>query len=500
MNINNIISIVSVFLLIIISYLTINSTIYNKPRNIEFFHDDDAGIDTLKKKDILTKCPRGCGFHDIYVPSCDLCTSNKPDYDKATVLEKSNIDIYHIEGDKQESYTLNLIDEWRKINTNSKFVFTIPIYDRNDNTIMDYKTINIHPYYQKILYSKFNNENNDDILKITQWINNTFNKEIIENAKNIYPFPEILSNWKYISNEPSDYIKNELDYIIRLKYHLLNNDITESPGNILSHNDGYITDSQDSISITDSDITNDPIIDDKIDIFDLNDNFDIVVNSNRLNTKDELIKNINKPLINSYKYANKRWSIFNINTDNDELPSIDNYIIKILDNIKNGKGLHINDIICLTKLDRDTGLKYLNKLRDILIIEESERNKKIKEYLNYNKLSTNGYFKYTLKSSCKNNDSKDIYTEIKINDMNSDIVNKEVVLYNKFWPIFDRSSDFFDINQNNLTKEFKKLDDDTDTDTEKYDEDTQICYDNLCGNNKGNGIECLFLSKLSKID
>tara|TARA_B100001540_G_C15816489_1_gene647799 strand:+ start:3083 stop:4525 length:1443 start_codon:yes stop_codon:yes gene_type:complete len=480
MNINNIINVVSVFLLFIISFLVINSSIYNKEKKIELFHNENKV--EFHNEDILKKCPRGCGFHDTYVPSCDLCTEDKTDYDKATLEEKADIDKYHIEGDKQEEYTLKLINEWRKINPLCRFVFTIPIYDRANNNVLDFKTINIHPYYQKILYSKFNEtEDAENISKITEWINNTFNKEIMENPKNIYPFPELLSNWKYISNEPSEYIKNELDYIIRLKYNLFNNDITEQPEQV------------------NSDVTSYPDYNtNKIDIFDIDDNYNIVSSTNRLNTKDELIKNINKPLINSYKYANKRWKLFNLNTDQDELPSIDDYIIKILENIKNGKGLHINDIICLTKLDRENGLKYLNKLKDILILQEIERKKKILEYLTYHKLSTNGYFQYTLKTSCKNNDNDNIYTEIKLNDKIDNSENLEIVQYNKFWPIFNRSADFVDINQNILNKEVQNTE--NTEDDENYDENTQVCYDNLCGGDITNGIECLFLSKLSKID
>ena len=58
MNINNIINVVSVFLLFIISFLVINSSIYNKEKKIELFHNENKV--EFHNEDILKKCSRGC--------------------------------------------------------------------------------------------------------------------------------------------------------------------------------------------------------------------------------------------------------------------------------------------------------------------------------------------------------------------------------------------------------------------------------------------------------
>jgi len=199
-NILNIISIILV--LIIISTILLGSIYYNKYEKftniIEQFDNQECNI--------LNKCPRGCGHHSS-VPSCENCSSDKPDYDTATLEERKWIDEFHIKGDQSEALVLGIIENWKKINPNARFRFTL--YHVNDLGEGELKAVNIHPNYQIELYEKYNPDSVSTIDKVSKWMKQ-FNLNI-NNYPHISNIIETVNNWKYIDIKPPDWVTKSID-------------------------------------------------------------------------------------------------------------------------------------------------------------------------------------------------------------------------------------------------------------------------------------------------
>lgn len=201
----------------------------------------------------------------------------------------------------------------------------------------------------------------------------------------------------------------------------------------------------------------------KYNITDTNYNMDLI-SKRRIKEESEYLKNIGKPLEFSHELAKKRWGIYYKDGMNYA------YADKIIENIKNGKGLHIDDILWIFMYKKEDGMLYLNDLISKL------------EKLNTDIETSDGNIKLTLKPSCISKKDKIIYNEIKLeNNSNDDLeISKEQI----FWPIFSREN-AIDINENILLKNKNECSENT------------VCGDkSLLANN---GIECMFLSKKAKI-
>tara|TARA_B110001450_G_scaffold25356_2_gene22366 strand:+ start:1641 stop:3683 length:2043 start_codon:yes stop_codon:yes gene_type:complete len=200
--------------------------------------------------------------------------------------------------------------------------------------------------------------------------------------------------------------------------------------------------------------------------YDISDNnYDInLISERRMINKTEYLKNIANPLEKSHQYATKRWKKYFKDGMNYS------YGDKIIDNIKKGNGLHIDDIIWIFMYNRDDGMKYLNDLIN-----------KLKK-LNNNTKKIEDDIEITLKPSCIS-EKKKIYNEVKLvnNSKEGLVIRKEQT----FWPIFARNNDKIDINENVLFENNKDCIENT------------VC-DKVSINNKG--IECMFISKKAKIN
>ncbi len=202
----------------------------------------------------------------------------------------------------------------------------------------------------------------------------------------------------------------------------------------------------------------------KYNITDNNYNMNLI-SERRIKEKSEYLKNIGKPLELSHEYAKKRWEKYYKDGMNYR------YADKIIDNIKNGKGLHIDDILWILMYNKKEGLRYLNDL--ITKLEE----------LNNNIETNNENIELTLKPSCISKTNK-IYSEIKLENNSNSVgeIRKEQI----FWPIFSREN-AIDINENILSNN----------------ENNKECSKNtVCDKSSllNNGIECMFLSKKAKIN
>lgn len=194
-------------------------------------------------------------------------------------------------------------------------------------------------------------------------------------------------------------------------------------------------------------------------------NYDMnLISERRMINKSTYLKNIAKPLEKSHHFAKKRWEKYFKEGMNSA------YADKIIDNIKKGKGLHIDDIIWIFMYNRDDGMMYLNDLINKL------------EKLNNNIKDNEDDIEITLKPSCIS-ENKNIYTEVKLaNNLKEGLVIRKE---QTFWPIFARNNDEIDINENVLFENKKDCIENTVCDTPSI-------------NNKG--IECMFISKKAKIN
>lgn len=190
-----------------------------------------------------------------------------------------------------------------------------------------------------------------------------------------------------------------------------------------------------------------------------------IISERRMINKGEYLKNIAKPFELSHQFAKNRWDKYYKDGMGDR------YADKIIDNIKNGNGLHIDDIIWIFMYNKEEGLMYLNDLIDKL--------EKLNNSTNQNKEN----IEITLKPSCIS-ENKKIYSEVKLTNNSKDglEIKKEQI----FWPIFKRERDFIDINENIL----------------KNNKDDNCVINTVCDAEyiHNNGIECMFLSRKAKIN
>jgi len=205
---NKILNIISVILIFIILYSIFNNTIYFKK-----FENFSEIIDNFEEKDIYKKCPRGCGHHKS-VPNCNECGEDKPDYDTATIEERSWLNKYHKIGDDAKMYAINKIKEWKEINPKTIFRFTF-LYNKNLHSI------NIHPDYQIILYARYNPEkDNTNIYNITKWT-----EKLQLNLNNYSDLQQIdgPNNWTYIDVKPESWV-DEVIYELVMNNNLGSNE------------------------------------------------------------------------------------------------------------------------------------------------------------------------------------------------------------------------------------------------------------------------------------
>ena len=155
----------------------------------------------------------------------------------------------------------------------------------------------------------------------------------------------------------------------------------------------------------------------------------------------------------------------------------DLYSLKIIENISNGNGFHIDDVILLFSFNKTRALEYIDHL--IQKLESAEENKQdfIKKYKKDNNCE-NDCFVFKLKTDCMYNDDKTLFTEINIPVKSKN--NSNVLIYN-FWPIFKH---------NNYTINEKTL--------QGNDENTYCSNETICYNSNNISKEhCLFMSPTS---
>lgn len=180
---------------------------------------------------------------------------------------------------------------------------------------------------------------------------------------------------------------------------------------------------------------------------------------------------------NQYNLAVKRWKKyfendlekdFLKNNDIDSLISTTSY--NIINMIKNGYGLHVNDIIWILKYEKNIGEKILDFL--IYLLETEINTEKNNLNLDLNKI------KIIYKTWCKSKLSEEIlFTEISY-PLSKNNKNNKLKL---FWPIFSRN-DIYDINEIELVDNINNDD---------------KCHNYLCINEdetkRVNGFNCMFL-------
>ena len=388
----NIIIIVSIILIFILNLLLLHKIIVKK---------NSKYIEQFTNKDILKVCPRGCGHH-YSVPNCDECIFNTKEYSKSSLEDREWIDSYHIKGDYSEKYAKYLVEKWKNINKSAVFRFNLI----NKNVIIQ---TNIHPLYQSLLYEKYNPEkdrnNVNDIINWIKQINYTGSTDNLVVVKK-------TNNWKYIDIKPENDIIDIIHNIV----------IDKNLASLKYYKDNVLQTSQDTDDI---DIKLKNICDVKIDIFS------------------------NKNYKKSFEYAKLRW-------EKIKDMKIEEYVNYIINNINNGEGFHIDDIIYLFSFQQQKGLQYIDKIIEKLKEAEKKKEEKLKE--------NNGMIDMLLKASCQNKDNK-YFTELSMTKMN---VNDYI------WPIFKRK-------------------DTLDTNLKELNNIQNICKEyTLCNNN--NGSECLFVN------
>ena len=377
--------------------------------------------------DLLKKCPRGCGHHPLSVPNCNECSIDKKDYDKLTPKEKLWIDKYHIVGDQMELYAKNKMLEWKNIDGNIKFRYIF----LKDNKLHH---VNIHPDYYNILYNQYNPEKNSSNYKdVAEWMK----KLVILDITNYSHLTVIkhTNDWKYIDIEPKQWIKDTIhDFVLKNKL--------------------FSEEFRNNLSVEEKKKYN--IIDTETKV-------------------TEYLSNIGKPLDKSFNKAQIRWKMFEDSSNN--FVNKDLYSLKIIENISNGNGFHIDDVILLFSFNKIRALEYINHL--IQKLESAEENKQdfIKNYKKENNCE-NDCFIFKLKTDCIYNDDKTLFTEIDIPVKSKN--NSNVLIYN-FWPIFKH---------NNYTINEKTLQDN--------DDNTYCSNETLCYNSNNISKEhCLFMSPTS---
>tara|TARA_Y100000389_G_scaffold146517_1_gene145216 strand:- start:6817 stop:8760 length:1944 start_codon:yes stop_codon:yes gene_type:complete len=183
------------------------------------------------------------------------------------------------------------------------------------------------------------------------------------------------------------------------------------------------------------------------------------ISEKRMLQNGEYLKNIAKPIGISHELALDRWGKYTEGTTNEHSK-------EIITNIREGRGLHIDDIAWIFQFERSVGLEYLNDL-----IEELEE-------LDEEVIKTEDKYEINIKASCMK-DHDNLFTEIKIaNNLDDGLISKEQC----FWPIFSRDGGS-DINENIL-----------------LDKTENECASNtMCSELLNNGTECMFLSKKARI-
>ena len=435
---NILLDIISIIVIVIIIIIIFINCIYNNKNNyIEKYSDFDENIvdnetqqensknDEFTKEEILKKCPRGCGHHPIAVPNCNEC-KDKKDFDKLTPKEKMWIDKYHVIGNQMELYAKNKMLEWNNIDGNIKFRYIF----LKDNKLHH---VNIHPDYYNILYNEYNPEKNHSNYKnIAEWM-----KRLTLDVEN-YSHLTVIKNtndWKYIDIEPKQWIKDCIyDFVLKNKL--------------------YSEEFKNNLSVEEKK---------KYNIIDIE-------------TKlTEYLSNIGKPLDKSFNKAQIRWKMFEDSTNN--LVNKDLYSLKIIENISNGNGFHIDDIILLFNLNKIKALEYINHLIEKLESAEENREEFIKTYKTNNNCE-NDCFIFKLKTDCIYNDDKSLFTEINIPVKTKN--NSNVLIYN-FWPIFQNNN--YTINQKTLL----------DNDDKDFCSNETLCYNS----NNISKEHCLFLNPSS---
>tara|TARA_B000000477_G_scaffold124565_1_gene132681 strand:+ start:6475 stop:7842 length:1368 start_codon:yes stop_codon:yes gene_type:complete len=439
---NILLDIISIIVIVIIIIIIFINCIYtNKNNYIEKYSNFEENIvdnetqqensknDEFTNKDLLKKCPRGCGHHPIAVPNCNECNKDKKDFDKLTPKEKMWIDKYHIVGDQMELYAKNKMLEWKNIDGNIKFRYIF----LKDNKLHH---VNIHPDYYNILYNEYNPEkNNSNYKDIAEWM-----KTLTLDVEN-YSHLTVIKNtndWKYIDIEPKQWIKDCIyDFVLKNKL--------------------YSEEFKNNLSVEEKK---------KYNIIDIE-------------TKlTEYLSNIGKPLDKSFNKAQIRWKMFEDSTNN--LVNKDLYSLKIIENISNGNGFHIDDLILLFNLNKIRALEYINHLIEKLEYAEQNREEFIKTYKTNNNCE-NDCFIFKLKTDCIYNDDKSLFTEINIPVKTKN--NSNVLIYN-FWPIFQN---------NNYTINKKTLLDNGDNGDNDYCSNETLCYNS----NNISKEHCLFLNPSS---
>tara|TARA_B110000858_G_C17762937_1_gene455445 strand:+ start:269 stop:1528 length:1260 start_codon:yes stop_codon:yes gene_type:complete len=399
-----------------------NTNFVEKYSNFEDNINDPLETE-FTNKDILKKCPRGCGHHEKNVPNCNECNKDKKDYNKLTPNGKQWIHKYHVLGDQMELYAKNKMLEWKNIDGNIKFRY---IFLKNNE--LNY--VNIHPDYFNVLYNIYNPEKNSgDYINVAKWMNTLVLDT--DNYKHLIQIKH-SNDWKYIDLEPKLWVKECIyDYV-------LNNKL-------------FSKEFENNLSIEEKKKYN--IIDSETKI-------------------TEYLSNIGKPLDKSYDMAKIRWKMFENSTNN--LVNKELYSLKIIQNISNGNGLHIDDIILLFSMKKNIAEEYIDNL--ILKLETAEKNKNdfIKTYKTKNNC-LNDCFIFKLKTDCIYNDDKTLFTEINIPIKTKNNLN--ISIYN-FWPIFKNNN--YTINKKIL------LDNNNDN---NYCSKETLCYNS----NNINKENCLFL-------
>ena len=74
----------------------------------------------------------------------------------------------------------------------------------------------------------------------------------------------------------------------------------------------------------------------------------------------EYLSNIGKPLNKSFNKAQIRWKMFEDSSNN--FVNKDLYSLKIIENISNGNGFHIDDVILLFSFNKRRALEYIDHL------------------------------------------------------------------------------------------------------------------------------------------
>ena len=442
----DIISIIVIIIIVVILFInsiyTNNKNHIEKYSNFEENEENNDNQETLENnsekkknndesnvftnKDLLKKCPRGCGHHPLAVPNCNECTKDKKDYDKLTPKEKLWIDKYHIVGDQMELYAKNKMLEWKNINGNIRFRYIF----LKDNKLHH---VNIHPDYYIILYNQYNPEkNSSNYNDVAEWMNKI--KLDISNYSHLTVIKH-TNDWKYIDIEPKQWIKDSIyDFVLKNKL------FSEQFRNNLS-------------------------VEEKK-------NYNIIDTETKVT---EYLSNIGKPLDKSFDKAQIRWKMFEDSSSN--FVNKDLYSLKIIENISNGNGFHIDDIILLFSFNKIRALEYVDHL--IKKLELAEENKKdfIKKYKKDNNCE-NDCFVFKLKTDCMYNDDKTLFTEINIPVKSKN--NSNMLIYN-FWPIFKH---------NNYTISEKTL---QDNDENNYCSSETLCYNS----NNISKEHCLFMSPTS---